>query len=187
MRLNGQHALGVGMGENREFLGLWITSGSIHEAKRRRATQVITCSFQCGKWLHMIGARASTGCELCKRERQQRQEAIDNIAAEAVAHIQSAVCKAQTKSVIGPHSRCWKYLPGAISKHGEAKRDVEFIGEGKDRQLESLWRETRIGDVLPWEDVADEAQRLLAFDIHKASRNAPNENHEDGEQENDQK
>jgi hypothetical protein len=28
-------------------------------------------------------------------------------------------------------------------------------------QLESLWRETRIGDVSPWEDVADEAQRLL--------------------------
>ena len=67
---------------------------------------------------------------------------------------------------------------------GEAKRDVEFIGEDKDRQLESLWRETRIGDVLPWEDVADEAQRLL--DIHKASRNAPHEGQEDGGQENDQ-
>ena len=60
-----------------------------------------------------------------------------------------------------------KYRLGAISKHGEAKRDVEFIGEDKDRQLESLWSETRIGDVLPWEDVADEAQRLL--DIHNAS------------------
>jgi hypothetical protein len=32
-------------GESREFLGLWITSGAIHEAKKRRATQVITCSF----------------------------------------------------------------------------------------------------------------------------------------------
>jgi hypothetical protein len=28
----------------------------------------------------------------------------------------------------------------------EAKRDVKLIGEDKDRQLESLWRETRIGD-----------------------------------------
>ena len=71
--------------------------------------------------------------------------------------------------------------------NGEAKPNFEFIGEDKDRQLESLWRETRIGDVLPWEDVADEAQRLLALDIHKASGNAPNEDHEDGEQENDQK
>jgi hypothetical protein len=83
----------------------------------------------------MIGARASPGCELCKRERQQRQEAIDNIPAETVAHIQSAGCKAQEKSVIGAHNRCWKYLLGAISKHGEAKRDFEFIGEDKDRQL----------------------------------------------------
>jgi hypothetical protein len=58
------------------------------------------------------------------------------------------------KSVIGAHNKWWKYLLGAISKNGEAKRDVEFIGEDKDRQLESLWRETRIGDVLPWGDVA---------------------------------
>jgi hypothetical protein len=28
---------------------------------------VITCSFPCGKWLHMIGACARPGCELCKR------------------------------------------------------------------------------------------------------------------------
>jgi hypothetical protein len=96
----------------------------------------------------MIGARASPGCKLCKRERQQKQEAINNIPAETVAHIQSAGCKAQKKSVIGAHNRCWKYLLGAISKHGEPKRDVEFVGEDKDRQLESLWRETRIADVL---------------------------------------
>ena len=89
--------------------------------------------------------------------------------AETVAHIQSAGCKAQKKSVIGAHNRCWKYLLGAISKHWEAKRDVEFIWENKDRQLESLRRETRIGDGLPWEDIADEAQRLL--DINKVSRN----------------
>jgi hypothetical protein len=171
-------------GESREFLGLWSTSGAIHEAKKRRAMQVITYSFPCGKWLHMIGARASPGCEVCKRERQQKQEAIDNIPAETVAHIQSAGCKAQKKSVIGAHNRCWKYLLRAISKHGEAKRGVEFSGEDTDRQLESLWREMKIGDVLPWGDVADEAQRLL--DINKASQNAPHEDHEDGEQENDQ-
>jgi alpha-L-fucosidase len=47
-----------------------------------------------------------------------------------------------------------------------------------------LWGETRIGDVLPWKDVAVKAQRLL--DIHNASRKAPHEDHEDGEKENDQ-
>ena len=56
-------------GESRECLGSWINSSAVHEAKKRRAKQVITCSFPCGKWLHMIGARASPRCELCKRER----------------------------------------------------------------------------------------------------------------------
>jgi hypothetical protein len=55
--------------ESREFLGSWINSGAIHAAKKRRATQVITCSFPCGKWLHMIGARASPRCKLCRREK----------------------------------------------------------------------------------------------------------------------
>ena len=44
--------------------------------------------------------------------------------------------------------------------------------------------EKRESETLTWEDVADETQRLL--DIHKASRNAPHEDHEDGGQENDQ-
>jgi hypothetical protein len=115
---------------------------------------------------HMIGARASPRCELCRRERRHGQGAIvaiECLPEETVAHIQSAGCKAQKKSVIGVHNRCWKYLLCAITKHGEAKRDFEFIGEDKDRQLESLWRETKIGNVLPWEDFADEAERLLAI------------------------
>jgi len=66
---------------------------------------------------------------------------------------------------------------------GEAKRDFEFIGN-KDRQLESLWRETKIGDVLPWEDIADEAERLLAKS--KIRQNAADEGHDNGEQENGQ-
>ena len=45
----------------------------------------------------------------------------------------------------------------------EAKRDFEFIREDKDRQLESSWKETKIGNVFPWENVADEAKRLLAI------------------------
>ena len=87
-----------------------------------------------------------------------------NVPAEAVAHIQSAGCKAQKKSVIGAHNRCWKYLVGAITTHGEAKRDLEFIGGDKDRQLKQLWTETRIGSILPWDDIEDEAERLLESD-----------------------
>jgi hypothetical protein len=102
---------------------------------------------------------------------------------ETVAHIQSAGCKAQ-KSVIGAHNRCWKYLIGAISTHGEATRDLEFIGGDKDKQLEKLWAETRIGNILPWDEIADEAERLLEGD--QANRQVPEDDHVDKEQEDDQ-
>ncbi len=36
-------------GERQEFLGLWCGSDAVHEAKKRRMTQVITSSFPCGK------------------------------------------------------------------------------------------------------------------------------------------
>jgi hypothetical protein len=171
-------------GESREFLGSWINSSAVHEAKKRRAKQVITCSFPCGKWLHMIGARASPWCELCKRAINMDLKTTDVLPTETVAHIQSAGCKAQKKSVIGAHSRCWKYLIGAISPHGQATRDLEFIGGDKDRQLKQLWTETRIGNILPWDEIADEAERLLESD--QANRQAPDDDHVDKEQEDDQ-
>jgi hypothetical protein len=90
------------------------------------------------------------------------RETTEALPIETLAHIQSAGCKAQKKSVIGAHNRCWKYLIGAISTHGEATRDLEFIGGDKDKQLEKLWVETKIGDIFPWDDIADEAERLLA-------------------------
>jgi len=131
-------------GESRELLGSWIRSGAVPEAKKRRAKQVITCSFPCGQWLHMIGARANPRCELCRRERETRGASIDSLLTETVAHIQSAGCNLQKKSVIGAHNRCWKYLIGAISTHGEAKRSLEVLGGDKDRQLHTLWKETKI-------------------------------------------
>jgi hypothetical protein len=42
------------------------------------------CSFPCGKWLHMIGARANPGCELCKRERNMDLKTTDVLPTEAV-------------------------------------------------------------------------------------------------------
>ena len=46
-------------GESSEFLGSWSNASAVHEAKKRRAKQVISCSFPRGKWLHMIGARGA--------------------------------------------------------------------------------------------------------------------------------
>jgi hypothetical protein len=48
---------------------------------------------------------------------------------------------------------------GAISTHGEAKRSLEFMGGDKDRQLKHLWEGTRIGDILPWDEIEDEAEK----------------------------
>jgi hypothetical protein len=108
----------------------------------------------------------------------------DVLPTETVAHIQSAGCKAQKKSVIGAHNRCWKYLIGAVSTHGEATRDLEFIGGDKDKQLEKLWAETKIGNILPWDEIADEAERLLESD--QANRQVPDDDKVDKEQEDDQ-
>ena len=55
-------------GESREFLGSWINSSAVHEAKKRRAKQVITCSFPCGKWLHKIGARMNQDVNSAKEK-----------------------------------------------------------------------------------------------------------------------
>ena len=107
----------------------------------------------------------------------------DALPIETVAHIQSAGCKAQKKSVIGAHNRCWKYLIGAISNRGEAKRSLEFIGSDKDRQLKQLWEETRIGDILPWDEIEDEAEWLL--ESARDNRRSPEGNHAGKEQEDD--
>ena len=107
----------------------------------------------------------------------------DALPIETVAYIQSAGCKAQKKSVIVAHNKCWKYLIGAISNHGEAKRNLEFIGGDKDRQLKQLWEEAKIGDILPWDEIEDEAEWLLAS--ARDNGRAPDGNHAGKEQEDD--
>ena len=81
------------------------------------------------------------------------------------------------KSVIGAHNRCWKYLIGAISIHGEANRSLEILGGDKDRQLHTLWKETNIGKILPWDDIEEEAEKLLASrgELQTATRLTNNE------------
>ena len=53
------------------------------------------------------------------------------------------------------HSKC------RLLSAEEAKRDLEFIGGDKDRQLKQLLTETKIGSVSSWDDIEDEAERLL--------------------------
>jgi hypothetical protein len=71
----------------------------------------------------------------------------------------------------------------SVPSPNTGRRNVISNSSGKTK-TDRVIRETKIGDVLPWEDIADEAERLLG--ISKASLNAANEGHDDGEQENDQ-
>jgi len=127
-------------GESRKCLGSWINSSAVHEAKKRRAKQVITCSSPCGKWLHRIGVRKSPGCELCKRERRKNTVSDNALPLETVAHLQSAGCKAQKKSVIGAHNRCWGYLRGAILMRGKKKSRVHW-GETREAVATAVGRD----------------------------------------------
>jgi hypothetical protein len=117
-------------GESRECLGSLINSSAVNEAKRRRAKQVITCSFPCGKWLHMIDVLKNPGCELCRRERRKDKASDEALPLETVAHLQSAGCKAQKQSVLGAHNRCWGYLRGAIFNawQGKEKSRIHWGG-----------------------------------------------------------
>jgi hypothetical protein len=75
-----------------------------------------------------------------------------------MAHTQTLVC--------APELEVQAYNTYIRRDHAsipQAKRNFEIIGEYKDRHLESLWRETKIGNIFPWEDIADEAERLLAI------------------------
>jgi len=75
----------------------------------------------------------------------------------------TATCRRNDKkSVIDTHNHCWKYLIGAISTHGEANRSLEILGGDKDRQLHTLWKETNIGKILPWDDIEEEEEELIA-------------------------
>ena len=69
----------------------------------------------------------------------------------------------------------------AVTQFGKAERKFEFIGDDNDRQLESLWKDTEIGNVLPWEDIEDETKRLLA--LRRASTDATITGNDNGEQE----
>jgi hypothetical protein len=84
-------------GESREFSGLWFASDAVHEAKKRRVTQVITCSFPCGKWLHMIKARASQAVNFQTRERTRASGDASTTRGKGSAHSNCRVHGAEEK------------------------------------------------------------------------------------------
>ena len=37
---------------------------------------------------------------------------------------------------------------------------TQVLEGDKDRQLHTLWKETKIGEILPWDDIEEEAEKI---------------------------
>jgi hypothetical protein len=81
-----------------------LKCGTRGKHKTSQASDYVLISMW--EWLHTHDW-SSRGCELCKRDMRRDMTSTDALSMETVAHIQSAGCKAQKKSVIGAHNRCW--------------------------------------------------------------------------------
>ena len=155
-----------------------MSSNAIHENKKRRATQIVTGSFSCRKWLHKLYSHISPFCELCRKEKEASGQPTDNLPLETVAHIQSAGCKEQKQCVTQAHNSCWKFLLRSIMEHGEAERDFLFLGEDKVKQLTTLWRDAEVEDLFPWAEV-EEAARNIMSDEQEDDDRGPEEGQDD--------
>ena len=47
-------------------------------------------------------------------------------------------------------------------EHGEAERDFLFLGEDKDKQLTTLWRDAEVEELFPWDEVEEAAQDIMS-------------------------
>ena len=106
-------------------VGSWINSGAIHEAKKRRATQEFTCSFPCGKWLHMIGARSNAVRSVGERETTGKNRWKPYRKKRLLTYKARDVQRKVRASVIGAHNKCWKYLICTITKMGR-RNEIEI-------------------------------------------------------------
>ena len=104
---------------------------------------------------------------------------------ESVAHIQSAGCRAQKESVISAHNRCWQYLLKAIQEHGNETRNIDFIGDDKDKQLATLWTESTIQNIVSWNELKEIAERKIA-QKQNSQRDALSNTKDDHEQDEDE-
>ena len=99
--------------ESRQFLGSWINSSAVHEEKTSQASDHVFISM----W--EVAKHSWSSCEsgvrtLQKGEKHGPENDRRPPNRNSGAH-SSAGCKAQKRSVIGAHNRCWKYLIGDIT------------------------------------------------------------------------
>ena len=65
---------------------------------------------------------------------------------------------------------------GGITKHGSAKRSIEILERDKEQTLKTLWREEKLDDFFPRQDLAEEMHKL-----HEEHREAKRKVREDSD------
>jgi len=63
-------------------------------------------------------------------------------------------------------------------EHGEAERDFLFLGEDKDKQLTTLWRDAEVEDLFPWAEVEGAARNIMSDEQEDDDR-GPEEGQDD--------
>ena len=65
---------------------------------------------------------------------------------------------------------------GGITKHGSAKRSIEILERDKEQTLKTLWREEKLDDFFPRQELVDEMHEL-----HEEHREAKRKAREDSD------
>ena len=146
-------------GVGREELGAWLKNKAIPWKRRRRLIQVVTNTFPCGAWLHKIGYRATAGCRLCLRIREERGENPQGeVQAESIGHIQSAGCLGQSEVVTTAHNRCIRDLLRDIQTHTKKSSGLKMLTLESEQTIGKLWEQKECGSICQKQELWEAAK-----------------------------
>ena len=134
--------------QSRLELHNWLRNPSIPYQRRRRIIQVVTNSFPCGAFLHKIGKRRSSKCDICRRLRPSWSEA--QLGCETVGHIQSAWCAGQAEVVTAAHNRCARLILRRIMQETKDRDGLRLLTADGERTMERLWQHEDLQRLCSW-------------------------------------
>ena len=162
-------------GVGREELGSWLKNKVIPWKRRRRLIQTVTNTFPCGAWLHKIGYRATAGCRLCLRIREERGEnSQEAIQAESIGHIQSAGCLGQSEVVTAAHNRCIRDLLRDIQTHRKKSSGLTMLTLESEQTIGKLWEQEECGGICPKQELWEAAKETeMSIPLQKQEDEGP--------------
>ena len=162
-------------GVGREELGSWLKNKVIPWKRRRRLIQTVTNTFPCGVWLHKIGYRATAGCRLCLRIREERGEnSQEAVQAESIGHIQSAGCLGQSEVVTAAHNRCIRDLLRDIQTHKKKSSGLTMLTLESEQTIGKLWEQEECGGICPKQELWEAAKETeMSIPLQKQEDEGP--------------